>query len=158
MSDLELVLRTLNLLTAGLVAGATLFFQVSLVPIMRSWPEPMSLRLHKDFVVTADPDRYIKPAGAISLIAALLALVLGNGSPAGSVVMTILGIALFAGVAIISEVINVPVNRWAGAWGGGDVPPEYPRLRGRWERAHLWRTALAVLGLACYLVGALAAA
>ena len=70
MTDLELVLRAINLFVTGLVTGTTVVFQLSVVPVMRSWPESLSLRLHRDFVVVADPDRFIKPAGALSLITA----------------------------------------------------------------------------------------
>lgn len=136
MTDLELALRALNLFAAGLVTGTAVVFQVSVVPIMRSWSDERALGLHRDFAVIADPDIFIKPSGAISLLSAVLALVLGHHHPSAAVVLTVAGIVAFVGVAIISEAINVPVNRWAAKWSGGPVPAEYTERRGRWERAH----------------------
>ena len=157
MSTVELILRAINLFTAGLITGVSVLFQVSVVPIMRSWSDQRSLGLHRDFTVVADPDIFVKPSGAISLVSAILALVLGHHHRAGAVVLTIAGIVAFAGVAIISEAVNVPVNRWAAKWSGEGVPADYAGRRSRWERAHVWRTVLAVIGFACYVVGALEA-
>jgi len=158
MSAVELVLRAISLFTAGLITGVCVVFQVSVVPIMHSWSDERSLSLHRDFKVIADPDIFVKPSGAISLLSAILALVVGNHQPTGSVVLTIVGVVAFAGIAIISEAINVPVNRWAGSWSpGSGVPSDYGERRSRWERAHVWRTVLAVVGFACYIVGALEA-
>lgn len=157
MSALELTLRALNLFTSGIIAGTALVFQVSVVPIMRAWSDERSLGLHRDFAVIADPDVFIKPFGAISLLTAILALVLGHHHRASAVALTIAGIVAFIAVAVLSEAINVPVNRWAAKWSGPDVPSDYAPRRRRWERAHLWRTVLALVGFACYVVGALEA-
>lgn len=157
MTDLELALRAVNLVAAGVVTGTAVVFQVSVVPIMRSWSDERSLGLHRDFAVIADPDIFIKPSGAVSLLSAVLALILGHHHRAVAVVLTVAGIIAFVGVAIISEAINVPVNRWAAKWSGGAVPADYADRRGRWERAHLGRTLLAVVGFGCYVVGALEA-
>jgi uncharacterized membrane protein len=157
MTALELALRAVNLFATGVLTGTTVVFQLSVVPIMRSWSDERSLGLHRDFAVVADPDVFVKPAGAISLLSAILALVLGHHHDAVGVALTVAGIVAFVGVAIISEVINVPVNRWAAKWSGDAVPAEYPDRRDRWERGHLWRTLLAVVGFGCYVVGALEA-
>lgn len=157
MTGLELTLRAVNLFTAGLVTGTAVVFQVCVVPIMRSWAPDRSLALHRDFAVVADPDVFIKPSGALSLLSALLALILGHHHGAASVVLTIAGLVAFIGVAVISEAINVPVNRWAAKWSGETLPEEYAARRQRWEAAHLWRTLLALIGFACYVVGALEA-
>jgi hypothetical protein len=157
MTSLELALRAVNLFATGVLTGTTVVFQLSVVPIMRSWSDERSLGLHRDFAVIADPDIFIKPAGVISLLTAVLALVLGHHHHAAAVVLTVAGIIAFAGVAILSEAINVPVNRWAAKWSGDAVPAEYAERRRRWERAHLWRTLLAVVGFGCYVVGALEA-
>jgi uncharacterized membrane protein len=157
MSTVELVLRAINLFTAGLITGVSVLFQVSVVPIMRRWSDQRSLGLHRDFTVIADPDIFVKPSGAISLLSAIFALLLGHHHRAGAVALTIAGIVAFAGVAIISEAVNVPVNRWAAKWSGESVPADYAGRRSQWERAHVWRTVLAVIGFACYVVGALEA-
>jgi len=157
VTALEVILRSVNLFATGVLTGTTVVFQLSVVPIMRSWSDERSLGLHRDFTVIADPDIFIKPAGAISLLSAILAVVLGHDHRAAAVALTIAGIVAFAGVAIISEAINVPVNRWAAKWPGDAVPADYGERRNRWERAHLWRTILAAAGFGCYIVGALEA-
>ena len=65
-------------------------------------------------------------------------------------------LGFIAGVAVISEVINQPINRRVG--GAEAVPSEYAQLRRRWDRANLVRTSIAVVGLVCYVVAALEAA
>jgi hypothetical protein len=157
VTALEVALRAVNLFATGLVTGTTVVFQLSVVPIMRSWSKDRSLGLHRDFTAIADPDIFIKPAGAISLLSAILALILGHHHRAAAVALTIAGIVAFAAVAIISEAINVPVNRWAAKWSGDAVPADYDQRRTRWERAHVWRTILAVAGFGFYIVGALEA-
>jgi uncharacterized membrane protein len=158
VTALEVILRAVNLFATGVVTGTTVLFQLSVVPIMRSWSEERSLGLHRDFATVADPDIFIKPAGAISLLSAILVVILGHHHRSAALALTIAGIVAFAGVAIISEAINVPVNRWAAKWSGDAVPAAYGERRHRWERAHLWRTILAVAGFGCYIVGALEAA
>jgi hypothetical protein len=157
MTEVELAMRAVNLFAAGMITGTAVVFQVSVVPIMRSWTEERALALHRDFATVADPDVFIKPAGAISLLSAIVSLVVGHHHGAAAVALTVAGIVAFVFVAVISEAINVPINRWAGGWSGRELPSDYPTQRRRWEAAHLWRTVFAVVGFALYVVGALEA-
>ena len=154
MSGWEILLRTLNVIGAALVVGGAVLIQFSVVPIFRGWSPELSWKLHKEFVIV-NPDRYIKPSAAISLAAAIVALIVDD-DPTSALVLTIVGIAMFAGVAVISEVINQPINRTFGR--AEVVPAGYESLRRRWDRANLVRTSIAVVGLVCYVVAALEAA
>ena len=154
LSGWEILLRTLNVVGAALVVGGAVLIHFSVVPIFRDWPAELSWKLHKEFVIV-NPDRYIKPSAAISLAAAIVALIVDD-HPTSTLVLTIVGIASFAGVAVISEVINQPINRRFGR--AEAVPGEYAELRVRWDRANLLRTSIAVVGLFCYVVAALEAA
>jgi hypothetical protein len=156
LSDLELVLRAVNLFCAALIVGALVIMQHSIVPIMRKWPEQLSLRLHRD-IIEVNPDIYIRPCGAVSLITAVLALVVGHNVPTASVVLTLAGVALLVGVAVVSEALNQPINRRMRDLPDAQPPPDYLQTRDRWMAAHLLRTVLGVAGLVCYIVGALKA-
>lgn len=157
MTNLELALRTVNLLCIALVAGSALFTHTAIVPILRSWSDSMSLSLHHD-MVRANPDRVIKPAAALALLAAVLALVLADDDlPGVSLVLTIVGIALQIGVFVISQAVNQPINRRVGRQPSEAVLPQYRALRARWDRANLSRTAVALVSFGCYIVAALAA-
>jgi hypothetical protein len=157
MTDLELILRAVNLFLTGLVVGALAVFQRSLVPVLVSWPADLSVRLHRD-IIRFNPDTYIRPAGAISLVTGALALVLPGDVPTASVIWTIAGIALLVGVAVVSEALNQPINRRIGDAPEGQPPADHRALMNRWARAHLMRTVLGVAGLAAYIIGALEAA
>jgi len=154
VSGWEILLRTVNVIGAALVVGGAVLIHFSVVPIFRDWPAELSWKLHREFVIV-NPDRYIKPAAAVSLAAAIAALVVDD-HPRSTLVLTIVGIAMFAGVAVISEVVNQPINRTFGR--AEAVPDDYGRLRRRWDRANLVRTSIAVVGLVCYVVAALEAA
>jgi uncharacterized membrane protein len=156
LSDLELVLRAVNLFCAALIVGALVIMQHSIVPIMRKWPAQLSLQLHRD-IIEVNPDVYIRPCGALSLITAILALVVGDHVPRASVVLTLAGVALLVGVAIVSEALNQPINRRIRDLPDAQPPPDYLQTRERWMNAHLLRTVLGVAGLICYIVGALKA-
>jgi len=126
----------------------------SVVPIFREWSAELSWKLHREFVIV-NPDKYIKPSAAVSLAAAIVALIVDD-DPRSNLVLTVVGIACFAGVAVISEVLNQPINRKVGR--AEALPSDYADLRRRWDRANLIRTSIAVVGLVCYVVAALEAA
>jgi Domain of unknown function (DUF1772) len=157
MSGLEVTLRAVNVFFAGLIVGALVVMQASIAPIIREWPPRLAVKLHQE-IIRFNPDRYIIPSGAISLVAGVLALVFADDLPGVSLVLTVVGLALMVAVAVISEVLNQPINRAIGKTPADGVPDEYEPMRARWLQAHLWRTAVGVGGLACYIVGALKAA
>jgi Domain of unknown function (DUF1772) len=58
-------------------------------------------------------------------------------------------IALLAGILVSSIVLAEPINSQFRRVAEGTVPPDADRLRRRWRRFHLVRTALAVAAFGC---------
>jgi Domain of unknown function (DUF1772) len=156
LGELELVLRAVNLFGAALIVGAMVIMEHSIVPIMRNSAPEVSLQLHRD-IVEVNPDTYIRPSGAISLLAAILSVTVKHVRTS-SVVWTVAGIALLAGVAIVSEALNQPINRRFRDLPDASPPADFEPVFARWIRAHRVRTWLGIGGLVCYIIGALAAA
>ena len=53
------------------------------------------------------------------------------------------------GAAILTRVINIPINRQLMTWDSKAPPREFSEVWGRWERIHSIRTILAVIALVC---------
>lgn len=156
MGEAELVLRAVNLFGAALIVGALVIMEHSIVPIMRKSAPEVALQLHRD-IIEVNPDVYIRPSGAISLVAAILAVTVEH-VPTSSLVWTVAGIVLMAGVAVVSEALNQPINRRFRDLPSAEPPADFGPVFARWVRAHRLRTWLGVAGLLCYIVGALTAA
>ena len=51
--------------------------------------------------------------------------------------------------AILTRVINIPINRKLMGWDSKAPPREFSEVWSRWERIHSIRTILAVIALIC---------
>ena len=51
--------------------------------------------------------------------------------------------------------INVPINAAVLAWSPQAPPANWAEVRDRWNQAHAFRTALAVVALSCQIVAVL---
>jgi hypothetical protein len=112
-----------------------------------------SVEVHQKFDIL--PDRYIRPCTAISGITAILILALSRDLTSTSSVFLWVGLAGTLGVILISELVNVRINRVIHGWSLDQVPTDYPKLRRRWETFHVVRTLCGLLAFSHYIVAVL---
>ncbi|GAA0538103.1 DUF1772 domain-containing protein [Paractinoplanes ferrugineus] len=138
------VLAALFLLLAGLLAGVLFTVEMAIVPTIRALAADPWIRVHVLLDRRFDPmmPRMNKVALAIGLV--LIVFVPG---PATKVAFAAAALSI-GGVAVISEVYNVRLNKRIAAWPVGDPPAEWPEVRARWARANQARTLVALGGFA----------
>ena len=70
--------------------------------------------------------------------------------------LTAAGAAAFGTMLGVTLLGNMPINRRILAASPAAPPPDWRRLRARWDRLHALRNALNVAGLSCLVAAALA--
>ena len=71
-------------------------------------------------------------------------------------VLTLVGLLCAAVAPTITLFVNVPINAAHLAWSPQAPPADWAEIRDRWQSAHAVRTAMAIAGLSCQIVAALA--
>lgn len=146
----DTLLQFVNLFAAALVAGGQTAVLLVIIPVKRAWPTELSVKLHVA-MLGHQIDRYMKPSGIVSILAAAAILVLG-GLPPVSSAFTIVGMVGTVGVIITSRYFNVKTNAMMDTWSLDAIPAEYPRIRDRWDLVHTIRASCGVLAFSCYAI------
>ncbi|MFF8955261.1 anthrone oxygenase family protein [Streptomyces sp. NPDC014894] len=143
-------LAAVLVLCTGVLAGALLAVERAVVPMLLSLPRQTWAEVHRRLDPGFDP---LMPTVNKAALAAGLALsVLAPGADAKAAFASALGGT--AGVALVSELRNVRMNRRIGAWAeSGRFPDGWGELRDAWARANRLRTALAALAFCAALYG-----
>jgi uncharacterized membrane protein len=147
--DLVLSLRDLAILASGIVAGGQALILFAVLPGLGRLDLLESFNFNQAVLSTDMPDRYIQPAGVLSMAVGVALLALGPGTTA-DIALTATGIAAVVGIAVVTRSINRPINRRVGTWTDEQVE-EYPAMRTRWYRGHAARTACGLLAFAAYI-------
>ena len=127
-------------LGSGLTAGVLFSVALSVVPAFAGVPAQRYVELHK--LIGRRYDHVMPPMVLTWTLLDLLLAVRGAG--ALFAVAAVLG----AGVAAVSQLGNVPINRRVKQLPAGPVPAGWADPRARWRAYNLVRTYLAVLALA----------
>jgi uncharacterized protein YjeT (DUF2065 family) len=138
------------LVATALLAGGQLFCLLAVVAALPDFSEETSLRIHQD-AMTWRPDRYMRIAGGIALLAGAttLVLLLVEDDRWAARVLVAVGVALAVASGIVSS-REWPINDEIYSWRGREHDlARYAVLRRRWDVQHLLRTILSVLSLAC---------
>jgi uncharacterized membrane protein len=139
------------LLGSGLTAGVLFSVALSVVPAFLGVPPERYVEMHK--LIGRRYDHVMPPLVATWT---LLDLVLAAGADsAASRVLFVSAAVLGAGVAAVSQLGNVPINRQVKRLPAGPVPAGWTDPRGAWRAFNLVRTYLAVLALAANACGLL---
>jgi Domain of unknown function (DUF1772) len=147
-------LRLVNVLSASLAAGGQLVVLAAIVPVTNLWAPERSIELHRE-TLTQRPDRLLRPFTIASVASALLVLLTERKRPAESTAWLLGGLGGCAGVAVISEKFEFPINRMLLDLPSPDqVPEEYAAIRRRWNRGHAARTACGIIAAACFTMSA----
>jgi len=146
------VIRFVNLVLAGLLAGNELGTKVALHPALERLRLPERVRAEQE--VTR---RYatIMPFWMSSVVVScVMAVVLSRGKP--GFFPALAGTACFVGMMASTLVGNVPINERVLELDPERDQEEFVRLRERWDRLHALRVALNAAGLASLISGTLA--
>ncbi len=145
------LLGVLVLVASGTVAGVLFSVALSVVPAFLALPPDRYVEVHK--LIGRRFDRVMPPLVATFTLLDLV-LAATTHSVAGRVLLALAAVS-GGGVAAVSQLGNVPINRRVKRMPAGGVPADWPDPRARWRRLHLVRTTLALLALAanaCALV------
>lgn len=133
------VLGAVAMIGSGVTAGVLIAVAISLVPVFLSLPPVHYVRVHK--VAGRYFDRIMPPTVLLTVLADVLLAVRTGGA------LFVVGAVAMAGVSVVSQFGNVPVNRVVKALPDGEVPGDWQDPRRRWQRLHWARTGFAVTGL-----------
>jgi hypothetical protein len=125
---------------SAITTGVLLAVASSLVPVFLSLPPGSYVEVHK--VAGRYFDRFMPPTVIITT-AADIVLAVRTDSPA----LFTLAALFLAGVSLVSQFGNVPINRVVKAFPVGGPPGGWADPRNRWRTFHLWRTGFAAAAL-----------
>ncbi|WP_053651430.1 anthrone oxygenase family protein [Streptomyces sp. XY431] len=139
------------LLISGTLAGVLVAVEVAVVPMLAGLPGDRYVQVHRLLDPRFDP--LMPTLNKIGLGCGLLLVVLAPGVGAKAV----LGLAEagLVGVALVSELTNVRINRAIDGWDPGRLPEGWAAVRTRWARANRGRTWISVAGFAAAAGGML---
>ncbi|MFR9776127.1 anthrone oxygenase family protein [Micromonospora sp. MS34] len=137
-------------LCTGILAGALVAVDRAVVPMLLHLPRQTWSEVHRLLDPGFDP--LMPTVNKVALVTGLGLTLLAPGTAARAAFAT--AFAGVAGVALVSELSNVRMNRRIDEWAAvGEIPDGWRALRARWARANRWRTASAVLAFAGALCG-----
>ncbi|GAA3501767.1 DUF1772 domain-containing protein [Streptomyces prasinosporus] len=135
------VLSVLVLLGTGLVAGVLFAVAVSVMPALIAMPPDRYVSTHKLLGRHYDRIMPFIVTGSTAIDAALAI----RGSGTGRTLFAAAALCM-AGVAVVSQTRNVPINNRVKRTEPGDIGPDWQDPRTRWRDWHLVRTCCAVAG------------
>lgn len=143
-------LAAVFVLCTGVLAGALIAVERAIVPMLLRLPRQTWSQVH----LLLDPgfDPLMPTVNKVALATGIGLSFLAPGAGAKAAFATAL--AGVAGVALVSELRNVRMNRRIDTWAeAGEIPEGWEALRARWARANRLRTAFAVLAFCAALGG-----
>ncbi|MFE6165483.1 anthrone oxygenase family protein [Streptomyces sp. NPDC056486] len=143
-------LAAVLVLCTGVLAGALIAVEQAVVPMLLSLPRQTWSDVHRRLDPGFDP--LMPTVNKVALAAGLGLSFLAPGADAKAAFASALGAVV--GVALVSELRNVRMNRRIDAWAeAGEIPGGWGALREAWARANRLRTAFAVLAFCAALCG-----
>jgi uncharacterized membrane protein len=142
-------LAALFMLLSGTLAGVLVAVEIAVVPMLARLPGDRYVEAHRLLDPRFDP--LMPTANKVALVAGLALVILGRG-PVAQVCFGIAEAGI-VGVALVSELSNVRINRQMDKWDATSLPQEWSRTRVRWARSNRHRTAIALAGFATAIAG-----
>lgn len=137
------MLGVIVLTGSGLTAGVLYAVALSVVPAFRALPPQRYVEIHKLIGRRFD---HVMPPMVLTWTALDVVLAVLTPDPAGRILF-LTAAAAGCGVAAVSQLGNVPINRQVKSLPAGPVPADWDDPRARWRVLNLIRTCLAVLAL-----------
>jgi len=148
MSSTNAYLIAATLFGSGLLAGVLFGVAVGVVPAFSAVSAERYIALHR--VVGAGFDQVMPKIVFATTVFDVIAGIRIGGT-AGALLFT--AAALQVGVAVVSQLGNVPINKAVRALPEeGLLPADWSDPRARWRRLHLLRTTFAIAALAAHAV------
>jgi hypothetical protein len=143
------VLGAVFLLLSGTLAGVLFAVEIAVVPTILALAAEPYVRVHTLLDRRFDPlmPRINKVALAICVLLVVFA------EPVGAKVGIGLAGVATVGVAVVSEVYNVRMNRRIADWDPRALPADWQSVRARWASANRVRTLIAFAGFAAAITG-----
>jgi hypothetical protein len=149
------VLRFINLLLAGIVAGGQVLVLLTTTRVIRGLTPALAIQMHQA-ILDDHADKHMPPAAFIATLSALIILIVHYHLSHTSGIFTALGILCTVGVIGVSLSLVRRSNEQIHGWSEGTATEGALQARQAWDRAQTFRTALGVAALASYIIGALA--
>jgi uncharacterized membrane protein len=143
------VLAALLLLLSGALAGVLVAVEIAVVPMLADLPGESYVQVHRLLDPRFDP--LMPTVDKIALAVGLALIVLAPGAAAKSAFAV--AEAGLVGVALVSELSNVRINRAIDTWEADRLPRMWAETRTRWARANRLRTWIALAGFAATIAG-----
>jgi uncharacterized membrane protein len=146
MSSTDAALVAVTLFGSGLLAGVLFGVAVGVVPAFAAVSAEGYVSLHR--VVGAGFDQVMPKIVFATTLFDVIAGIRIGGTVAG---LLFTAAALQVGVALVSQLGNVPINRRVRSLSIEDaLPADWSDPRAAWRRLHLLRTAFAIAALAAH--------
>jgi uncharacterized membrane protein len=143
------VLAGLLLLLGGAMAGVLMAVEVAVVPMLARLPGDRYVQTHRMLDPRFDP--LMPTIGKLGLGIGLATVYMAPTAQA-RIAFGIAG-AGFLGVALVSELSNVRINRSIDTWEEDRLPPGWAQARARWARSNRCRTVIAAVGFTATVFG-----
>lgn len=143
----------LAVVCSGLVAGGLTLVALAVVPVFEQLSVADWAHLH------AALDRFVdRFMPALTIIAIVAGTVAAVSTPAAAPRLLLSAAVLGdVGVAVVSQTLNLPLNRAVREWDRHATPANAGAVRSRWVRLHRLRTAAGVAAAALFTAGLAAA-
>ncbi|CAL9376698.1 hypothetical protein SUDANB145_00983 [Streptomyces sp. enrichment culture] len=143
------LLAALLVLLSGALAGVLVAVEIAVVPMLADLPGRRYVQVHRLLDPRFDP--LMPTVDKIALGVGLLLIVLAPGWAAkGAFAVAEAGLI---GVALVSELSNVRINRSIDTWETDRLPQGWAETRARWARANRSRTWIASVGFVAAIAG-----
>ncbi len=150
MADAGMVLAVL---CSGLVAGGLTLVALAVVPVFEQLPVADWTHLHA--ALDRYVDRFMPALTVTAVVAGTVAAIL---TPAASTRVLLAAAVLGdVAVAVVSQTLNLPLNRAVREWDRRATPATADAVRTRWVRFHRLRTAAGIAAAALFTAGLAAA-
>jgi uncharacterized membrane protein len=147
------VLRFLNLVASGVLAGVLVDFWAFTAPALASLSPEEVARVQQ-----ALDARHLLPAPvlyAVVNLTGLLVVVLPRRGSAGIFALSVTGLLCMAVGTALTLVVKVPINADFLSWSAGGTPSDWEAVRDPLALVHALRTGLVVAGFVFSLLAAL---
>lgn len=141
------VLRSVALLSAGLLAGAMGYGAVNLVPTFRSVPLDVRLTFHAELMRMNGP--VVQTLMGLAVVTSIVLAVRSGGRgrwlAIGAAVLVVVSF-------LVTRFGNVPINAEIKVWAATGPPPDHASILRRWEIFNVIRTVAAVAAFGLLLL------
>ncbi|MBM9508203.1 anthrone oxygenase family protein [Actinacidiphila acididurans] len=143
------VLGGLLLLLTGALAGVLVAVEIAVVPMLGALPGERYVQVHRLLDPRFDP--LMPTVNKVALGAGVVLTVYAPGAAARAAFAV--AEAGLIGVALVSELSNVRLNRSIDTWEPDRLPQGWARSRDRWARSNRHRTWIALAAFAAAITG-----